>query len=129
MQYKSQACWLCLERYRPEMFVQKAGSKVVFMWAKSLQSCLTLWDPMDCSSSGSSVHWFLQARILEWVVTSSSRGPSWPKDQTRVSGVSCIGRQVLNHQCHMGCYIVGKRKKSSIFPLKSKYQCSLAQSN
>ena len=34
---------------------------------KSLQSCLTLCDPMDCSPSGSSVHRILQARILEWV--------------------------------------------------------------
>ena len=31
------------------------------------QSCLTLWDPMDCSLSGSSVHRILQARTLEWV--------------------------------------------------------------
>ena len=33
---------------------------------KSLQSCLTLCDPMDCSPPGSSVHGILQARILEW---------------------------------------------------------------
>ena len=32
------------------------------------QSCLTLWDPMDCSTPASSVHGILQARILEWVV-------------------------------------------------------------
>ena len=32
------------------------------------QLCLTLWDPMDCSPSGSSVHWNFQARILEWEV-------------------------------------------------------------
>ena len=31
------------------------------------QSCLTLWDPMDCSLPGSSVHEILQARILQWV--------------------------------------------------------------
>ena len=31
------------------------------------QSCLTLWDPMNCSPPGSSVHGILQARILEWV--------------------------------------------------------------
>ena len=37
------------------------------MHAKSLQSCLTLCDPMDCSPPGSSVHGILQARILEWV--------------------------------------------------------------
>ena len=44
--------------------------------AKSLQSCLTLCDPMDSSLSGSSVHGILQARILEWVVMPSSRGSS-----------------------------------------------------
>ena len=40
------------------------------------QSCLTLCDPMDCSPSGSSVHGLLQARILEWVAISFSRGQS-----------------------------------------------------
>ena len=48
------------------------------------QSRLTLRNPMDCSPPGSSVHWISQARILEWVVTSSSRGSSWPRDWTRV---------------------------------------------
>ena len=38
------------------------------------QSCLTLWDPVDCSPPGSSVHGILQARILEWVAISFSRG-------------------------------------------------------
>jgi len=41
--------------------------------AKSLQSCLTLCDPVDCSLSGSSVHGILQARILEWIAVLSSR--------------------------------------------------------
>ena len=40
--------------------------------AKSLQSCLTLCDPMDSSPPGSSVHGLLQARILEWVAISFS---------------------------------------------------------
>ena len=44
------------------------------MCAKSLQSCLTLCNTMDCSLSGSSVHGILQARILEWVAIPSSRG-------------------------------------------------------
>ena len=35
--------------------------------AKSLQSCLTLCDPMDCSLPGSSIHVIFQARVLEWV--------------------------------------------------------------
>ena len=42
------------------------------MCAKSIQSCPTLCDPMDCSPPGSSVHGILQARILEWVAMPSS---------------------------------------------------------
>ena len=38
------------------------------------QSCPALFDPMDCSLSGSSIHGILQARILEWVAMPSSRG-------------------------------------------------------
>ena len=46
------------------------------MHAKSLQSGVTLYDPMDCSLPGSFVHGILQARILEWVVIPFSRGSS-----------------------------------------------------
>ena len=55
--------------------------------AKSLQSCLTLCDPMGHSPPGSSVHGILQARILEWVSAPFSRGSSWPRDRTCVSYV------------------------------------------
>ena len=55
--------------------------------AKLLQSCLTLCNPMDCSLPGSSVHGILQARILEWVASPSSKGSSWPRDGTHVSYV------------------------------------------
>ena len=65
--------------------------------AKSLQSCSTLCDPMDCSPPGSSVHGILQARILEWVAMPSSRGSSWPRNWTCTSYVSSISRQVLYH--------------------------------
>ena len=51
------------------------------------QSCLALWDVMDCSPSGSSVHRIFQARILEWVAISFSRGSSLPRNWT---GISCI---------------------------------------
>ena len=47
--------------------------------AKSLQSCLTLCDPIDGSPSGS-VPGIVQARILEWVAISSPRGSSQPRD-------------------------------------------------
>ena len=42
--------------------------------AKSLQSCLTLYESVDCSPPGSSVHGILLARIVEWVAMPSSRG-------------------------------------------------------
>ena len=49
------------------------------------QYCLTLCDPLNCSPPGSSFHGIFQARILEWVAISFSRGSSHPKDRTRVS--------------------------------------------
>ena len=51
------------------------------------QSCLTLCNPMDCSLARSSVHGILQARILEWVSISFSRGSSQARDWTRVSAL------------------------------------------
>jgi len=50
--------------------------------AKLFQPCLTLCDSVDCSPPGSSVCGIFQARILEWVAMSSSRGSSQPKDRT-----------------------------------------------
>ena len=52
------------------------------------QSCLTLCDPVDCSLPGSSLHGILQARILEWVAISFSRGFSQPRDRTWVSDIA-----------------------------------------
>ena len=51
----------------------------------------TLWILTD-----SPVHGILQARILEWVATLSSRGSSWPRDRTCVSYVACIGRSFIS---------------------------------
>ena len=53
-----------------------------------IQSCPTLCDPTDCSPPDSSVHGILQARILEWVVISFSKGSPWPRDQPRVSCIA-----------------------------------------
>ena len=49
-----------------------------------LVKCLTLFDPMDCSPPGSSIHGIFQARILEWVAIPFSRGSSQPRDRTWV---------------------------------------------
>ena len=61
------------------------------------QLCLTLCNPVDCSPLGSSVHGIFQAKILEWVAISCSRGSSWPRDRNCNSGVSCTGKQILYH--------------------------------
>ena len=58
---------------------------------------------MDCSPPGSSVRGILQARILEWVAISSSRGSSRPRDQTHIS---CIGRWILLPLNHLGSLYV-----------------------
>ena len=52
------------------------------------QSCLTLYDPLDCSSPGFCVHGILQARILEWVTIPFSRESSQSRDQTQVSHIA-----------------------------------------
>ena len=61
------------------------------------QSCLTLCNPVDCSSPVSSVQRIFQAGILEQGAISYSRGSSWLRDWACVSRISCIGRRVLYH--------------------------------
>ena len=86
------------------------------------QSCPTLCNPMDCSPPGSSVHGILQARILEWVAISSSRGSFWPRKNPHVL---CLLHWQVDSlpRCHMGspentlnlhnivCQIYLKKKK------------------
>ena len=55
--------------------------------------CVWLCNPLP----GFSVHGIFQARILEQVAISSSRGSSWPRDRTHISFISCIGRQIFYH--------------------------------
>ena len=66
------------------------------VWLLSHFSHVQLCDPMDCSPAGSSVcgTQILQARILEWIAITFSRGSSQPRDWTLVS---CIDRQILYH--------------------------------
>ena len=65
------------------------------------QLCPALWDFMDCSPPGSSVHGIFQPRILEQVVLSYSRESPQPRNQTHVS---CIGRWVL-FKTDVLCYL------------------------
>ena len=53
-----------------------------------IKLCPAFWDPVDCSLPGSSVHGISQARILEWVAISFSRGSSPLRDRTCVSCIA-----------------------------------------
>ena len=53
-----------------------------FNWKVKVKSCPTLFDPMDCSLPHFSIHGIFQARVLEWVAISFSRGSSQPRDPT-----------------------------------------------
>ena len=66
--------------------------------AKSFQLCLTLCNPMDCSSLGSSVHEISQAKILEWVAMPSSRGPFWPRAWTHFPCISCTAHRFFTSE-------------------------------
>ena len=65
------------------------------MHAKLLQSCLTLCDPIDCSPPGSSVHGDSPGKNAGVGCHALLRGSSRPRDQTRISWASCIGRRAL----------------------------------
>ena len=69
--------------------------------AKSLSHVPTLFNSVGCSLPGFSVHGILQARVLEWVAISSSRGSSDPGIKP-VSHASWVGGWVLYHSCHQG---------------------------
>ena len=74
---------------------QKDYTRTMSNCAVCTQSYPTLHDPMDCSPPGSSVRGICQARILEWVAISFSRGFFPVRDGTQVSCISCIGRQIF----------------------------------
>ena len=77
--------------------------------AKSLQLCPTLCDPIDGSPPGTPVPGILQARTLEWVAISFSRGSSPPRNQTCMSFVPCIVDGLLHLQAD-GFYHLSPRE-------------------
>ena len=78
---------------------------------KSHSHIRLFYDPMDCGLPGSSVQGILQARVLEWVAISFSRGSSWPRDQTQVSCTA--GRFFTNWATRKA----PKRKVGTRFPV------------
>ena len=64
---------------------------------KSLQSCLTLCNAMDCSLLGSYVCGILQASVLEWVACPPPGDLPDPGIEPHLLCLTCIGRRVLYH--------------------------------
>ena len=56
--------------------------------SEAAQLCPTLCDPLHSSLSGSSIHGIFQARVLEWIAISFSRGSSQPRDWTQISRIT-----------------------------------------
>ena len=83
------------------------------------QSCPTLSKPMVCSPPGSSVHGILQARILEWVAISFSRGSSPSRDRTPSPLCLLHCRQIL--------YLLSHQKRGWVMLLKSQPDLLLFQ--
>ena len=77
------------------------------LWSEVAQSCPPLWDCMDCSLPGSSVHGIFQVRVLEWIAISFSRGNCRPRDWTQVSRI--VGR----------CFTVWATREAPLPLLKS----------
>ena len=97
--------WLC----SPERLL-KWGLKItalpcmyILRISEVVQSYPTLCNPMNCSLPGSSVHGMFQARVLEWVAISFSRGSSWPGDSN--PGLPHC-RQTLYRLSHKGSPIL-----------------------
>ena len=97
-----------------------------------IQSCLTLCDPKNCSSPGSSVHWISHARILEWATISFSRGSSQTRDRTKVSRIAggfittwatCMYLSKLVFQFSSDEASEAKLLDSKIVLFPSSYQC------
>ena len=84
----------------------------IMRWCLHEQSCPPLCDPMDGSPPGSSVHGISQARRLEWVAISFSRGSSSPRDQTRDAHASSTGKYILyfwtTGEAHNAIHILNK---------------------
>ena len=110
-----------------ENFQRIPRSKIQICWAPTticvafilyyMQACLWLshvqlfCNPTDCSSPGSPVRGILWARMLERVAMPSSRGSSWPRDQTCFFYISCIGRQTLYHCTIWEALVLGIKSK------------------
>ena len=84
---------------------------------------LTLLRPLELySPPGSSAYGTSQARVLEWVAISFSKGYSWPRDWTRVS---CMGRWILYHWARGYTHLITFLKSNNILSAKTLLALSL----
>ena len=74
--------------------------------------------PRDCSLPGSFVHGILQKTIPDWVTVPSSRGSSWPRNHTNISGVSCTEGRFFTH------WPTWEAPNKSLRVKQNKLQCS-----
>ena len=83
---------MCLSSHSKSMHVRFLICECLFLpvHAQLLQSCPSLWNPMDYSLPVSSIHRIFQAKILGWVTMLSYMGSSRPRDQIHVSCISFI---------------------------------------
>ena len=116
------------------MSTQYCFSSIVILASLALWSVAKLRpilsDSTDYSSPGSSVHGMFQARILEWVSISSSRGSSRPRDRTHISCISCIGRWVLYEWATQGALTgIFSAKKQNKRPQKESLMLNSTSPN
>ena len=106
----------CLLASKEDKQIQQISEKIlniIFTESDSevIQSCPTLWDPMDCSLPGSSIHGIFQARVLEWGAIAFSRG-IFPTQGLNPGLLHC--RRTLYPLSHQGSpFSLGKCKSKS----------------
>ena len=86
-------------------------------------SCVQLCDPKDCSPPGSFVYETLQARILEWVAMTYSRGSSQPRDKICISCVSSIKVRFFTTEPPSKPTLISINKFKNIYHIHLIYKC------
>ena len=109
----------------PAWPLRSSTTQIVGMHAKSLQSCPTLCNPVDCSPQGSSVCNILLARILKWVAITFSRGSSWPRNRTQVSQIAFFTIWATREATYSSGFICFFLQLHQILPYV--FRCSVAR--
>ena len=110
---ESQTSWrasweICMQvrKQQLELDMEKQTGSKLGKWSRSVVSYSLR--PMDCSLSGFSVQGIFQARVLEWIAISFSRGSSWPRNRTWVSCIAgrCFTIWATRERSTSNLYIV-----------------------